>query len=311
QACENEGECAPCELLPTSEGCDAGQSRVLQCSNGCEYEELEPCTDMVVCTDEGSDATCGDGMDNDCDDLPDCADPDCSGVGECAACGQVSTVLRRPVLLPDGEGAGSCSTRANCGADELCIEIDSGESECRQPYRSTIDLQGFGDAVFESPDDIVSVCVTMEHSWLRDLEVSLEAPNGEIVRLHEFGGRSGGEIYLGEANDCDTADAPSPGTGARYCWSPGASRPTMLRFAETRTLDTAESDCAFGADVDQMPPGEYGAADSWRGFDGTALNGEWSLLITDLWAIDNGYLFDWSIAFASRLVEDCTAPLER
>ena len=99
-------------------------------------------------------------------------------------------------------------------------------------------------------------------AWANDIEITLEAPNGAQVRLQRFLGQEGGEIYLGQADDCDDADAPSPGTGATYCWSPTASRPSMLDYANGGgALDTAPS-CTFG-DVDMMPTGEDSAADDW------------------------------------------------
>jgi len=66
--------------------------------------------------DDGTDAStaqcvptaeiCDDMVDNDCDGLTDCNDPDCSGVGTCPVCGMVQHPLGQPLALPDGDGAG-------------------------------------------------------------------------------------------------------------------------------------------------------------------------------------------------------------
>jgi subtilisin-like proprotein convertase family protein len=42
---------------------------------------------------------------------------------------------------------------------------------------------------------------------------------------------------------------------------------------------------------------------------GAPLNGDWTIYIQDKWAIDNGYVFSWSIAFDPTLVQDCSGPI--
>ncbi len=263
---------------------------------------------------EGTPETCGDGIDNDCNGLFDCSDYACSGIGGCPECGTVETPLGSPLALPDGVGNIRCTTDADCPGEQHCFTIDGAiggtRQECRESYRSTLNFIGFGSAVFDSVSDIQSLCVTMEHSWVRDLEITLEAPNGARVRLQRFLGQEGGEIYLGQANDCDDSATPVPGTGARYCWTPTASRPAMLEYANGGgAMDSAPNCSGFGSDADMMPPGDYNAADDWSALIGTPLNGEWTLSVTDLWPSDNGYIFDWSISFDPSTVADCSSPL--
>ena len=261
---------------------------------------------------ENSVPTCTDGMDNDCDGRFDCSDPSCSGVGPCPVCGEVETPLSSPLPLPDGTGEGDCTTDSDCAGTARCYEFDdifSGTTrECREPYVSTLNFVGFeGGRRFESPSDIVSVCVVMEHSWVRDLQIDLQAPDGRVFHLQEFAGRDGGEVYLGNANDCDEDEAPVAGTGAMYCWTPTASRPSMFEFADAGGLPSVSS--CTGGDADQLPTGDYDASDDWNALIGTQLNGEWTLAVTDLWGIDNGFIFEWSITFAAGAVEDCGSPL--
>ena len=73
-------------------------------------------------------------------------------------------------------------------------------------------------------------------------------------------------------------------------------------------MDSAPSCLGFG-DVEMMPPGDYSAADDWSLLLGSPLNGDWTLSVTDLWPIDNGYIFDWSISFDPASVVDCSSPL--
>jgi len=258
----------------------------------------------VASGDEGTAATCGDGQDNDCDDKWDCQDPGCSGVGDCPVCGDVETSAGAGIVLPDGTIGSACTTDADCGgATPNCIE-----AECHGSYTSTLNVVGFGDnQIFDEVGIIQSVCVNMEHSWLRDMEIRLIAPGGQIVRLQRFLGRDGGEVYLGGANDCDEG-SPTPGTGAAYCWTPTAANPPMLDYANAGSSMTSVPACLFGT-ADQLPPGDYSAADPWTSLMGSPLNGEWRFVVTDLWPIDNGYLFDWTISFDPEAVGDCSGPI--
>ncbi|MCB9616974.1 MAG: hypothetical protein H6721_20890 [Sandaracinus sp.] len=279
---------------------------------------VRPVFDAGPCTPsgaEGSVESCTDGLDNDCDGRFDCADEACSGVGPCPVCGSVDTQLGAPLALPDGVGGTSCSSGSSCPGAQQCFDL--GEDlfggrtfECRESYRSSLDFIGFAPtATFTDVSDIVSVCVTMEHSWVRDLEMRLEAPNGQFVQLQAFEGRDVvEEVYLGTANDCDEDDVPSPGTGARYCWTPTATRPAMFTYANgTGPMDSV-TDCNGGT-ADMLPPGDYGTSTPFTNLIGTPMNGRWTLSVTDLWGIDNGYIFDWSITFNARNVEDCSSPL--
>jgi len=85
---------------------------------------------------------------------------------------------------------------------------------------------------FTSISNIQSVCVNMERSWLRDLQIDLISPSGQKIALEQFGGQTGGEIDLGMANDCDSDADPVPGVGADYCWAPTAVKPDCLHGAD-------------------------------------------------------------------------------
>ena len=235
---------------------------------------------------EGDVATCSDGLDNDCDGLPDCTDPNCSGVGTCPVCGMVEHPLAQPLALPDGDGAGP-------------------------PYTSSLHFTGFGATqTFTAVSNIQKVCVNMEHSWIRDLQIELHAPGGQILTLSKQEGNqcpstvgAACEVYLGQANDSDSANAPVPGVGADYCWTPTATNLAMLPYA-----DAGMSMLTYNG-VDELPPGDYQAQDPWTNLVGSPLNGDWTIFVQDKWAIDNGYIFSWSIAFDPTLVQDCSGPI--
>ena len=265
----------------------------------------------VACpnTSEDSVEACSDGIDNDCDGSSDCADSDCSGVGGCPVCGMVEQPLSSPLALPDGVGGTMCSSDADCSGDQGCFELRETRMECRAPYRSSLDFVGFGDsATFDDINNIRSVCVVMEHSWLRDLQIELRSPSGQVVELQRFLGQTGSEIYLGQANDCDSSASPVPGDGAMYCWKPDSTNPPMLEYANDGGSLNDMPSC-IGGPSDGMPPGDYAAAGDWMNLLGSPLNGSWELSVTDLWPLDNGYIFEWSITFDADLVEDCSVPL--
>lgn len=238
---------------------------------------------------------CGDGIDNDCDLRIDCADSNCSGVGSCPVCGAVENPESQPLPLPDGISSGTaCSSNAACSmAAPNCVY-----DECHASYTSTLNFIGFPPHTSLADENkLLSVCVKMEHSWLRDLQIDLIPPDGRVIQLHAFAGRTGGEIYLGEANDNDSASNPVPGVGYQYCWKPGGA--AIMLDTPTVAVNGKQT----------MPAGDYKSVTPWLGLVGSPLNGEWTIRVTDLWGIDNGFIFEWSIAFDPTLVEDCSGPI--
>jgi hypothetical protein len=252
---------------------------------------------------EGVPGTCMDGLDNDQDGRIDCVDPDCSGLEGCAVCGEVENPEGQQIALPDGVGAGettTCSTNADCTNAALPNCISGLVKECHASYVSTLNFVGFPQgATLTDPTKLQEICVNMEHSWLRDLQIELVTPDGAVFIMHKFLDRLGGEIYLGTANDTDSDDNPVPGTGAKYCWTPAA--PALMVTSSTVSGPTQDLN-----GHDQLVPGNYKTASPWNSLTGATLNGMWSLRVTDLWPIDNGYVFSWSIKFDPSLVVDCS-----
>jgi len=238
---------------------------------------------------------CGDGIDNDCDVQIDCNDNDCSGIGGCPVCGSVNAPESQPLALPDGIGQSTaCTVNAQCsGSLPNCVH-----NECHASYTSTLNFIGFvAGGTLPDPSQVFSVCVKMEHSWLRDLQMDLIPPDGRVLTLHAFVDRTGGEIYLGEANDGDQAGNPVPGVGYKYCWTPTGAA-TMLS-SPTVNMNGHQ----------MMPTGDYASVTPWASLQGAPLNGPWTMRVTDLWPADNGFMFEWSIAFDPKLIRDCSGPI--
>jgi hypothetical protein len=227
-----------------------------------------------------TETSCDDDVDQDCDGNYDCNDPDCSGVGDCPVCGEANHSEGEPLALPD---------------------VSSGE--CSSPYVSTIEITGLSDgATLQSIGDFLGVCVTMEHSWLRDIQINLTSPDGTNIELQHFLGASCPDVgscvvYMGIPNDSD-GETPVPGTGYEYCWTPTATNPPMLDYAAMQTVDPLT-----------MPAGDYRSVSGFDSLVGTPLNGAWTISVTDCWGIDNGFIFDWTVKFNSDLVDDCSEPI--
>jgi subtilisin-like proprotein convertase family protein len=165
------------------------------------------------------------------------------------------------------------------------------------PYETSVTISGFGEgAVLDDASKFLGVCVNMEHTWIRDLQIELETPSGTVIVLNEFLGREGGEVYLGQPDDTDDYD-PNPGVGYDYCWTPTASNPPMLDYCNQNFGDSWETET--------LPAGAYQASSGFGGMVGTQLNGTWTLRCIDDWEIDNGYIFWWTMQFDQSLIPDC------
>ncbi len=266
------------------------------------------CTGPGTGMSENTPAACTDGIDNDCDGVVDCMDPDCSGIGGCPVCGMVDNPLSSPLALPDGVGGTVCTGPMSCPTGQGCFDIPGTDMECRASYIAKLTYSSFGPTQKFAAGNLKEVCVTMEHSWMRDLRIDLVAPSGEIVQLQKMLGQTGSEIYLGQANDCDDDANPVPGIGADYCWSPTATKPAMLDYANGGGALNTVTNCNGGTS-EEMPPDTYAAADPWANLDGAMMNGDWQLRVTDLWPIDNGYIFKWSITWDPSALVSCGGPI--
>ena len=192
---------------------------------------------------------------------------DCNeGGGDQVVCGEIDLVEGEPLALPDGEGGS---------------------------YETSITITGFADGqTLDFGEHVLGTCVVMEHSWLRDLEIELTCPSGQTIELQKFLGKDGGELFMGDPNDNDGTN-PRPGTGAEYCWTDLTQTPPMLTWANQHP------------NMRDLPPGDYRPSQSYDDLVGCVLDGDWTIKVTDLWGIDNGFIFSWKIKFDPTMVDDC------
>jgi len=133
-------------------------------------------------------------------------------------------------------------------------------------------------------NQILNICVNMEHSYSGDLDITIISPNGQEAQLFE---QAGFGTYFGGANDSGTG----PGVGETYCFSMNAS--VLLENAPTVIAGTPAND--------SWQPGTYLPFQSFNNLVGSPLNGTWTIEIVDNIGIDDGYIFEWYIEFDPNL----------
>ncbi|NQX86649.1 MAG: PKD domain-containing protein, partial [Flavobacteriaceae bacterium] len=158
-------------------------------------------------------------------------------------------------FLPDGSGA----------FYETCITVDCYDSS------QTLD----------DVDQLIDICLKIEHSFLGDLHIVIKSPNGQTAILHNYPGGSG--TYLGAPIDNDSN--LDPGVGADYCFSMSGAVTLVNGPTENLGTGTAKS------------PGTYLPHQAFDSLLGSPLNGDWCIQVTDNLSSDNGYIFSWGLEF--------------
>jgi len=164
-------------------------------------------------------------------------------------------------------------------------------------YETTITLDDFPiGATIENPTDIVSVCATMEHSYLGDLDITLTCPDGTSIVLQNQGG---GSCNLGVPWATGGVDGQSsnttPGEGFQYCWTSDAT--LSLEEGCVGGITFISGDGPGTYTDSQVAPGDYLPDEPLANLTGCPINGEWTITVTDNLGADNGYIFSWGIQF--------------
>ncbi|MBS1943904.1 MAG: PKD domain-containing protein [Bacteroidetes bacterium] len=147
-------------------------------------------------------------------------------------------------------------------------------------------------------NQLLGICVNMEHSFMGDLVIRIISPNGQTVILHQQGG---GGTYIGGANDNDEAN-PQIGTCWNYCWTPNATWGTWAQCASGGATPHVMTGGTPAGPA--LIPGNYSSVQPLSGLLGSPLNGTWTFQVCDMWALDNGFICDWSLDFDPALYPD-------
>ncbi len=167
-------------------------------------------------------------------------------------------------------------------------------------YQAPIDIGGFppGSQISNS-QDLNQVCITMEHSYLGDLEIALQCPNGtQVTLLNSYnpgfipGGVSGGSTYMGDP--IDDVGGGGPGEGWEYCFSS-----VFNTFGDwpSETGNTIPAPNFGGGGPSLNPNGVYLPEQDFSSFAGCPVNGQWTIIVQDNLGIDDGYIFEWGLFF--------------
>ncbi len=141
---------------------------------------------------------------------------------------------------------------------------------------STININGFPDLSITTCDQLDMILLNMEHSYMNDLIITLECPNGTTVALHSQGG---GGTFIGLP--VDNTDG-TPGQGIDYFWSADAPS-TLANYATTNG---------------NAPTGAYLPFGNLCNFIGCPVNGIWSFHFQDVAGADDGFLFNAALGFS-------------
>jgi gliding motility-associated-like protein len=149
-----------------------------------------------------------------------------------------------------------------------------------------ITFNQFGTAVIDDVNDFSSIYFNMEHSFVGDITISVICPDGSVMSIFPEAGGSG--TFLGEPIDDETG---TPGVGYEYSFSPGSAGGSWMEYLA-------------GGGASPIPAGDYEPEGSFDDLMGCPLNGTWTLEVCDIVGADDGYVFEFGIAFNSTFYPD-------
>lgn len=158
-------------------------------------------------------------------------------------------------------------------------------------YEFPIEITGFTPGqTLTDINDLFSIDIDIYHTFLFDLAIFIECPNGNQVVLHQQMQQPGGPNVGANGTDLGT---PGSLTTSSYQWTPDGAQ-TWSQVAG-----------GFGG-PNSLPAGDYMALEPMSGLVGCDLNGIWTLSVCDLWGGDAGYLGGWGLSINPALIPDVT-----
>lgn len=236
-----------------------------------------------------------------------------------------TTIYRVRVSLPPETYTASANPTEVCAGDLVefnCNVVSDRWSEeiINQVADSLFLLDGSGvtffspitnrvfppTAVVGSSNDITSICVNMEHTYMGDLSMRIVCPNGQFMQIFT---QAGGGTIMGEPVGSgmpvdETRNDTRPGIGYDYCWSPTSTSGNMHSSSNWETVAPyIDRYGQYSSSVSRLRPGTYQIDGNWNDLIGCPLNGSWSIEVTDHLGLDNGWLFSWQINFAQHFLD--------
>ena len=172
-----------------------------------------------------------------------------------------------------------------------------------QQYQAPIQIGGFPfGSTIQNAQSLNQVCITMEHSYLGDLEIWLQCPSGVIVPLVNSynpgfipGGDSGGGTYLG--HPIDDSGGGGPGIGWEYCFSSVFNTTGTMMGTNPGNTIAVPAQLPLSAGNSINPNNTYSPETTFANFTGCPVNGTWTIFVQDNLGIDDGYIFEWGSLF--------------
>ena len=172
-----------------------------------------------------------------------------------------------------------------------------------QQYQAPIQIGGFPfGSTIQNAQSLNQVCITMEHSFLGDLEIWLQCPSGVIVPLvNSFspgfipGGDTGGSTYLG--HPIDDSGGGGPGIGWEYCFSSVFNTTGTMMGTNPGNTIAVPAQLPLSAGLSINPNNTYSPETTFANFTGCPVNGTWTIFVQDNLGIDDGYIFEWGLYF--------------
>jgi len=178
---------------------------------------------------------------------------------------------------------------------------------------STVKIDDYGNnTIIKSIKDIDKVCITMEHSFLGDLEMTLTCPTGNkavIFNAFKHGGMIPGGFYnekyafpgkvaVSIGNDLDIDNGKQGYPRWQYCFS--STKNNLGTLGDEYLLGNTMKN-SIGADA-MNPNGIYTPEQSFAEFIGCPVKADseklgWTLSVKDNQEDDDGYIFDWGVYF--------------
>ncbi len=170
-------------------------------------------------------------------------------------------------------------------------------------YQAPIQIGGFpSGSTIQNAQSLNQVCITMEHSYLGDLEIWLQCPSGVIVPLVNSyspgfipGGDSGGGTYLG--HPIDDVGGGGPGIGWEYCFSSVFNTTGTMMGTNPGNTIAVPAQLPLSAGNSINPNNTYSPETTFANFTGCPVNGTWTIFVQDNLGIDDGYIFEWGLYF--------------
>lgn len=167
------------------------------------------------------------------------------------------------------------------------VTLSDNVGEC---FPSEIEVTGFGPGqTLTDINDLVSIDISIEHSFLFDLVVTIECPTGQSVILHQQMLQPNGPNVGANGTDLGVANQEF----WDYSWTNNAPNGTWSQVGTT------------GAN-NSLPEGVYSSLEPLTQLVGCDLNGTWTLSICDLWGGDDGELSSWGLNFNPAIIPDVT-----